>query len=101
MARVLEAAIREAVGQRGVSVVVIPGDVALQTAAEASPPKVAGLLPAAPVVTPAKRDLERLAELLNGQTRVTILCGAGCEGAHNELLTLGECLKAPMVHTMR
>jgi pyruvate dehydrogenase (quinone) len=59
------------------------------------------LLPSAPVVTPAISDLERLAALLNGKTRVTMLCGSGCEGAHNELLVLGERLKAPMVHTMR
>ena len=101
MPHALEVAIREAVGKRGVSVVVMPGDVALQPASDASLAKVAGLLPAAPVVTPAKRDLDRLAALLNGNSRVTILCGSGCEGAHNELLTLGERLKAPMVHTMR
>src|SRR5271165_5082851 len=53
MPRLLEVAIREAVGRRGVSVVVIPGDVALQAAADASPPKAAGLLPPRPVVVPA------------------------------------------------
>src|SRR6516162_213514 len=40
MPRVLEVAIREAVGRRGVSVVVIPGDVALQPTADAPPSKV-------------------------------------------------------------
>src|SRR5215475_12122629 len=49
MPRVVEVAIREAVGQRGVSVVVIPGDVALQAAADAPPPKAAGLLPPRPL----------------------------------------------------
>ena len=82
MPRVLEIAIREAVGRRGVSVVVIPGDVALQPATDASPPKAAGLLPARPVVMPERRDLDRLAALLNGEGQVTILCGSGCEGAH-------------------
>jgi pyruvate dehydrogenase (quinone) len=101
MPRALEVAIREAVGKRGVSVLVMPGDIALQPASDAPPAKAAGLLPSAPVVTPRKSDLERLAALLNGKSRVTILCGSGCEGAHNELLALGECLKAPMVHTMR
>src|SRR5215831_9849963 len=48
MPRSLEIAIREAVGKRGVSVVVIPGDIALQPAANAPPPKPAGLLPARP-----------------------------------------------------
>src|SRR5580658_6107280 len=101
MPRVLEVAIREAVGKRGVSVIVIPGDVALQAAGDAPPPKLGGLLPPRPVVTPDPRDLDRLAALLNGDGRVTLLCGAGCQGAHNELLALGERLKAPMVHALR
>ena len=101
MPQALKVAIREAVGKRGVSVVVIPGDVALQPASGAAPVKAEGLLPPAPVVAPARRDLERLAALLNGGGRVTILCGSGCQGAHDELLALGERLKAPMVHTMR
>jgi pyruvate dehydrogenase (quinone) len=101
MPRALEVAIREAVGKRGVSVIVIPGDVALQNAADAPAPKVQGLLPSAPVVTPTSRDLNRLAALLNGEGCVTILCGSGCAGAHAELLALGERLKAPMVHALR
>ncbi len=101
MPRVLEVAIREAVGKRGVSVVVIPGDVALQPASDAPPPKLAGLVPHQPVVTPTPADLDRLAALLNQGNRVTLLCGSGCAGAHNELLAIGERLKAPMVHAMR
>jgi pyruvate dehydrogenase (quinone) len=101
MPRILEVAIREALGRRGASVVVIPGDVALRAAAPAAPPKLAGLVPPAPVVTPARPDLDKLAALLNSNARVTLLCGSGCAGAHNELLALGERLKAPMVHTMR
>src|ERR671920_385625 len=54
-----------------------------------------------PVVTPAAADLDRLAALLNGGGRVTVLCGSGCAGAHDELLALGERLQAPMVHAMR
>src|SRR6202022_547197 len=98
MPRVLEIAIREAVGKRGVSVVVMPGDVALQPALDAPAPKPGGLLPARPVVMPERADLDRLAALLNGSGRVTILCGSGCAGAHNELLAIDERLKAPMVH---
>src|SRR5712664_3173795 len=45
MPRTLEIAIREATGKRGVSVVVIPGDVALQQAVDAPPPSALGLLP--------------------------------------------------------
>jgi pyruvate dehydrogenase (quinone) len=101
MPRVLEVAIREAVGKRGVSVVVMPGDVALHAAVDAPPTKVGGLLPPLPVVAPERRDLDRLAALLNGDSRVTMLCGSGCQGAHDELLAVGERLKAPMVHAMR
>jgi pyruvate dehydrogenase (quinone) len=53
------------------------------------------------VVVPPRQDLERLAALLNGESRVTILCGSGCPGAHDELLALGQRLKAPMVHALR
>jgi pyruvate dehydrogenase (quinone) len=101
MPRVLEVAIREAVGRRGVSVVVIPGDVALQPASPAPLPNSEGLLPKRPVVTPSGDDLDRLAALLNDNERITILCGSGCQGAHDELLALGERLKSPMVHALR
>ena len=102
MPRVLTTAIHQAVGKRGVSVVVIPGDVALQPASNAPPPKAEGLLPLPPIVTPSRADLDRLAALLNGEDdRITILCGSGCQGAHDELLALGERLKAPMVHALR
>jgi pyruvate dehydrogenase (quinone) len=102
MPRVLTTAIHQAVGKRGVSVVVIPGDVALQPASNAPPPKAEGLLPLPPIVTPSRPDLDRLAALLNGEdARITILCGSGCQGAHDELLALGGRLKAPMVHALR
>src|SRR5262249_49495158 len=67
----------------------------------APPPKAEGLLPKPPVVTPSRDDLDRLAALLNDNDRITILCGSGCQGAHDELLLLGKRLKAPMVHAMR
>ena len=101
MPRTLEVAIRQAVAKRGVSVVVMPGDVALQPASSAPAPKVSGLLPPRAVVTPAPADLDRLAALLNGNGRVTVLCGSGCHGAHDLLLALGDRLKAPMVHALR
>jgi thiamine pyrophosphate-dependent acetolactate synthase large subunit-like protein len=74
----LEVAIRQAVGNRGVLVVVMPGDVALQPAPDAPAPNVSGLLPPRAVVMPAHADLDRLAAHLNGEGRVTVLCGSGC-----------------------
>ena len=101
MPRVLEMAIHAAVSKRGVAVVVMPGDVALQPASDAPPPKASGLLPEPPAVAPADVDLERLAAVLNGGGRVTILCGSGCRGAHEQLLVLAERLKAPIVHALK
>jgi pyruvate dehydrogenase (quinone) len=101
MPRTVEIAIREAVGKRGVSVIVIPGDVALQPAVEAPAPQSISLLPPQPVVVPQRADLQSLADLLNGASRVSVLCGSGCAGAHDQLLGLGEKLKAPMVHALK
>ena len=101
MPRTLETAIRSAVGKRGVSVIVIPGDVALQEAESAPLPARDALLPRPPVVGPDPDSLSQLASMLNHAERVTILCGSGCAGAHVELLELGGRLKAPMVHTLR
>jgi len=101
MPRGLEIAIREAVGKRGVSVIVIPGDVALQPAIDAPPPAALDLLPVAPVVVPPSASLQALADLLNGAGRVTLLCGSGCAGAHDQLLALGEKLKSPMVYALK
>ena len=101
MPRTLEVAIREAVGKRGVSVVVIPGDVALQPATDVPLSKAAALLPPQPLTVPPAADLDRLATMLNDGARVTILGGSGCAGAHDELLAVAERLQTPVVHALR
>src|SRR5258705_10500090 len=88
MPRTLEIAIREAVGKRGVSVIVMPGDVALQKASDAPVPKIDALLPRAPVVTPANTELDRLAAVADGDSRVMNLCRSGCPGAPVEVPAL-------------
>jgi pyruvate dehydrogenase (quinone) len=99
MPRLLEIAIRTAVGRRGVSVLTIPGDLALKDA-PAAPPFVLGAAP--PVVRPPQAELARAADLLCGKgKRVTILAGAGCAGAHPELLEIAAALEAPIVHALR
>lgn len=101
MPRSLEIAIRTAVGERGVSVIVIPGDVALKPALPAPPARPAALAPRAPVVVPPAEDLDALAALLNQDRRVTILCGSGCAGAHDAVVALAARLKAPVVHSLK
>lgn len=98
MPRTLEIAMRAAVEERGVAVIVIPGDVAL---AEAQDARATVIRRAAPVVVPSPAELEKAAELLNGCDRVTILAGAGVEGAHDEVIDLADRLGAPIVHALR
>jgi pyruvate dehydrogenase (quinone) len=101
MPRILDIAIRAAVGKRGVSVIVIPGDVALQEAIDAPPAATLDLTPVQPVVVPRPESLQALADLLNGAGRVTLLCGSGCADAHDQLLALGEKIKSPMVYALK
>ncbi|MEL6060255.1 MULTISPECIES: ubiquinone-dependent pyruvate dehydrogenase [unclassified Methylobacterium] len=97
---VLENAIRAAVGEGGVAVIVLPGDMALREAPKRPLAPRAGLIPARPVVRPADPELDALAALLNAGKRVTLLCGRGCAGAHAELLQLADALKSPIVHAL-
>ncbi|WP_029005401.1 ubiquinone-dependent pyruvate dehydrogenase [Azorhizobium doebereinerae] len=99
MPRVLEIAMRTAIQKQGVAVVVIPGDVALQAAegkADASWTHVAF-----PTVLPPEAELDKLIALAGAASRITILAGGGCEGAHDELVAFAAALKAPVVHTLR
>jgi len=100
MPRVLEIAIQSAIGRRGVSVIAIPGDIALQEA-PISEPRIAFDVVSSPSIVPSESDLARLVALLNKGRKVTILAGAGCAGAHAELVAAAEALKAPIVHALR
>ncbi|AEX51371.1 ubiquinone-dependent pyruvate dehydrogenase [Rahnella aquatilis] len=97
--QVLAIAMRKAILNRGVSVIVLPGDVALKPAPEDA--KVSWYPPVLPKVTPQPTELAKLAELLNGATNITMMCGSGCAGAHDEVIKLAETLKAPVVHALR
>ncbi|MEH3064361.1 MAG: ubiquinone-dependent pyruvate dehydrogenase [Methylobacterium radiotolerans] len=97
---VIETAMRVAIAERGVAVVVIPGDVGLMAMPGNAPELSAALVPPPPVVRPREADLDALAGMLNAAGRVTLFCGRGCAGAHAELLQLAEALKAPVVHAL-
>ena len=100
MPYVLENAIRAAVGQRGVAVVAIPGDIALRKAPQRAPSASRSLALAAPTIAPEAEELEQLASMLNDARRITLFCGRGCAGAHAELMQLAEALKSPIVHAL-
>ncbi|MFC5757548.1 ubiquinone-dependent pyruvate dehydrogenase [Rhizobium sp. GCM10022189] len=96
---VIEMAVRTAIGKRGVAVVVISGDVALTDfTAKISAP--AALALPQPSIVPTNDQIERLSALLNESSKVTLLCGRGCQGAHDELIALADRLKAPVVHAL-
>jgi len=99
MPRVLEIAIQTAISKRGVSVIVLPGDVSLKDAVVESP-RVRFHEPKSNVC-PSDEELNILAELLNRSEKITILGGAGCAGAHAELIEVAGKLQAPIVHALR
>ena len=98
--RILGMAMRAAVEERGVAVVVIPGEIFLQKA-DASGFEAHPITPARSVVRPDDESLRQTAEILNGAEAVTILGGAGVEGSHDELIQAATTLNAPIVHALR
>ena len=98
MPRLMEIAMRAAIEERGVAVLVIPGDVAL---ADIADDRAVVIERARPVVVPSGPELEKAATLLNAAKNVTILAGAGVEGAHDEVIALADKLGAPIVHALR
>ena len=97
--RIVETAIREAVTKQGVAVIVISGDVALRAAGSRMPSP--QLIPRLPQVVAADPDVDAIAALLNDGRKVTLMCGAGCAGAHDAVVALASKLKAPVVHALR
>jgi pyruvate dehydrogenase (quinone) len=98
--RILEMAMRAAVEENGVAVVVVPGEIFLAPAQDTS----WLARPIEPTRTLARPDdvsLRRAADILNGAENVTILGGAGVAGAHDALVQLAGTLNAPVVHALR
>ena len=97
--RMLQSAIQTAITRKGVAVVGLPGDLA--KASSVSVDSSVKNYPAPPEVCPAEEDLIQLAELLNNHKRITLFCGIGCRGAHEEVIALSEKLNAPVVYTFK
>jgi len=99
MPRLLQIAMQTAISKGGVSVLVLPGDVA------ASEMTSKGLEHSVfhprPAIQPGTEELQRLATLLNDADRITIFGGAGCAAAHDEVLELSKQLQAPVAFSFR
>ncbi|MFE9048449.1 pyruvate dehydrogenase [Streptomyces rubiginosohelvolus] len=99
MPRILRIAMQRALGNSGVSVLVIPGDVAHDKAVH---PTGAGRLVTerGRVVAPASQVRE-LADKINTARKVMLFCGAGVRDAHAEVMALAERAAAPVGHSLR
>ncbi|WP_062208369.1 ubiquinone-dependent pyruvate dehydrogenase [Aureimonas sp. AU12] len=99
MPALLHRALRTAIAKKGVAVIVIPGDVALQDVPAGARPDFPNLVPGK--LVPDAAEIERLAHILNTSEAVTLLCGAGVAGAREEVMALADALGSPIVHAFR
>src|SRR4051795_2941835 len=92
------AACQAALTKRGVAVLVVPADVA-DAATHEEPPY--AVHARRPLIRPSDADLDEIAAILNKSEAITIYAGAGCAGAHDEVVSTAARLRAPMAHTSR
>jgi pyruvate dehydrogenase (quinone) len=99
MPRVLQIAMQTSISRGGVSVIVLPGDVAAtkMTSTQFAHP----VFRPHSTVRPMDSELKELAKLLNQNESVTIFGGAGCSNSHQEILELAKRLQAPVAYTFR
>lgn len=96
--RVVTLACQAAISRRGVAVVILPADI---SQAEVKHDVPFSVHYTQPVLRPSDAELQRIAELLAQGKRIGIYAGAGCQGAHAQLLELARRLQAPVAHTSR
>ncbi|MER7998464.1 MULTISPECIES: pyruvate dehydrogenase [unclassified Streptomyces] len=99
MPRLLQTAIQHAVGQGGVSVVTLPGDIAAAPAPERAAEH--AMVTSRPSVRPGDGEIDRLARMIDEADRVTLFCGSGTAGAHAEVMEFAERVKSPVGHALR
>ncbi len=99
MPRLLRVGVAEALAQRGVSVLVVPGNVADLDAEH--PTGSSSFCVEHGRVVPPSSQVQQLAAAINASEKVTLFCGAGTRGAHSEVMAFAETVKAPVGHTLR
>jgi len=92
------AACQAALAKRGVAILIVPADISNAYVDDKAPFSVHV---AAPLIRPNDAELDEIAALINAGGHTTIYAGAGCAGAHDELIALADRLKAPIAHTSR
>ncbi|MFI6698354.1 pyruvate dehydrogenase [Streptomyces sp. NPDC050509] len=99
MPRLLQTAIQHAIGQSGVSVVTLPGDIASSPAPEKAVEH--ALVTSRPSVRPGDAEIEKLVRMIDEADRVTLFCGSGTAGAHAQVMEFAERVKSPVGHALR
>ncbi len=92
------AACQAALTKRGVAVLVVPADIANAASHDEAPYAVHARCP---LIRPSDADLDEIAAILNKSAATTIYAGAGCAGAHDEVVATAARLQAPVAHTSR
>jgi pyruvate dehydrogenase (quinone) len=99
MPRMLKTAIATAVAKNGVAVLVVPGDVSAEKAVH---PTGRLTLPVGPSeLVPSPAAVQALADAINRARTVTLFCGAGVAGSHDEVMALAGTVASPIGHTLR
>ena len=98
-AKILHNAIQSTMSGNGVSVLVMPGDLASEDAAD-MPTLKSTVTAARGVVKPEKSQVDDLARAINDAESVTFMVGAGAAGARDEVLELAARIKAPVGHAL-
>jgi len=99
MPRVLQTAIQHAIGRSGVAVVSLPGDIAGLDAPQGAAQL--ALVTRRPAIRPADEEIAALTRMIDDADRVTLFCGSGTAGAHDEVMRLAGRIKAPVAHALR
>ncbi|MFD2902770.1 thiamine pyrophosphate-dependent enzyme [Sphingobacterium anhuiense] len=97
--RIIQTAIQHAIGQKGVAVIGLPGDVSEMKAEDSSVST--QLFYVNPVIRPSDSELDALAKVINASKCVTVFCGIGASGAHPEIVQLSQKILAPVGYSFR
>jgi thiamine pyrophosphate-dependent acetolactate synthase large subunit-like protein len=97
--KVIHEAISAAYAGRGVAHLTPPQDV-IAAKADGGVSSVATLKPR-PEIIPSAEDVADIARRIDDAGSVVVMCGAGCQGAAEELRALSDRLRAPLIHSVK
>jgi pyruvate dehydrogenase (quinone) len=97
--RMIQNAIQQAISNRDVAVIGLPGDVAEMEAV--SNHFTNDFFFNQPIVIPNANELDKAAHLINQFEKITLFCGIGAAEANTEVVELAKKLKAPVGYSFR